>query len=364
MKIVTVIGARPQFVKAAVVSHAIKKHKGVKEVMVHTGQHFDANMSDIFFNQMKMDKPDYMLDINSSCHGEMTGKMLIEIEKVLILERPDFLLVYGDTNSTLAGALAASKLHIPVIHVEAGLRSYNMRMPEEINRVLTDKVSSILFCPTEQSRTNLIKEGYDESQSNIIVTGDVMYDAALTFSKLNPEDNLVKQIVANDEFVLATIHRANNTDNKDKLKKIFSQLDGICEYQKVVMPLHPRTKKAMYKYGITTQVQCIDPVGYVDMLHLLKSCSLVITDSGGLQKEAYFFGKYCITLREETEWVELIEHGYNFLLGGKEAALLEVFDNYKNKTIKDKLELYGDGSASSKVAAYLLSNIKKVIVSV
>ena len=285
MKLVTVIGARPQFVKAAVVSNAIKKHKGVKEVMVHTGQHFDANMSDIFFNQMKMNKPDYMLDINSSGHGEMTGKMLIEIEKVLISECPDCLIVYGDTNSTLAGALAAAKLHVPVVHIEAGLRSYNLRMPEEINRILTDRISSILFCPTEQSKDNLLKEGYNDIDCDIIVTGDVMYDAAVVYSRFEPEDKLVKQISAGEEdFVLATIHRADNTDSKDKLKKIFSQLDKICMHQKVVMPLHPRTKKAMHKYGITTQVQCIDPVGYVDMLHLLKSCSLVITDSGGLQK--------------------------------------------------------------------------------
>ena len=358
MKFVTVIGARPQFVKAAVVSNAIKKHKGIKEVMVHTGQHFDANMSDIFFNQMKMNKPDYMLDINSSSHGEMTGKMLIEIEKVLTLESPDFLLVYGDTNSTLAGALAASKLHIPVVHVEAGLRSYNMRMPEEINRILTDKVSSILFCPTEQSRANLLKEGYNDLDCEIIVTGDVMYDAAIAFSKFDPEDKFVKEISAADEFVLGTIHRADNTNNKDKLKKIFSRLDEICVHQKVVMPLHPRTKKAMQKYGITTQVECIDPVGYVDMLHLLKTCSLVITDSGGLQKEAYFFSKFCLTLREETEWVELIEYGYNFLLGGKEESIFERFNYFKNKKIEDKLEIYGDGSASRKIADYLLNNIK------
>ena len=289
MKIITIIGARPQFIKASVVSKSIASQAALKEIIVHTGQHFDTNMSDIFFDQLCIPKPDYQLDINSGSHGEMTGRMLAEIERVIIKEMPDRVLVYGDTNSTLAGALAAIKLHVPVAHVEAGLRSFNMDMPEEINRILTDQMSDILFCPTQTAIDNLMCEGFDDKKKEVINVGDVMQDSALLFSEYATAPENFDII---DGFVLATLHRAENTDIFNRLSEIVNALNEVnCTIAPVVLPLHPRTRSAIEKVGLNLNVHVIEPVGYLEMLWLLKHCGLVLTDSGGVQKEAFSLAK-------------------------------------------------------------------------
>ena len=349
-KIVTIVGARPQFVKAAAVSRAISK-TDVREVIVHTGQHFDRNMSDIFFAEMEIPKPDYMLDIHSLSHGAMTGRMLERIEEVLIAEKPDGLMVYGDTNSTLAGAIAASKLHIPIIHVEAGLRSFNMRMPEEVNRILTDRISSLLFCPTDAAIANLKNEGFDGYNAKIVKNGDVMQDAAIYYAARSAQRSRV--IADNglaDGFVLATIHRQENTDDPQKLRSIIDGLNTISQERKVVMPLHPRTRNILAQQNITPQFTVIDPVGYFDMVELLKHCALVVTDSGGVQKEAFFFAKPCITAREQTEWVELVDNGFNVLVGSDEQKMVAAFHQSMQKTYSFDVNLYGNGNASVAVA--------------
>ena len=322
MKLITIIGARPQFIKAAAVSREIAKHNDIQEIIVHTGQHFDANMSEIFFDQMQIPKPDYNLEINSLSHGAMTGRMIERIEEALLKEQPDWVLVYGDTNSTIAGSLAAKKLHIKVAHVEAGLRSFNRNMPEEINRILTDKISDILFCPTDTAVQNLQNEGIGKnSLARIVKCGDVMQDAAIFYSDLaqKPELDLPKQ------FILATIHRAENTDDPKRLTSIFNALAEISNEIPIILPLHPRTKKIISNSQLTThnsQLIFIDPIGYLEMIYLLKNCSLVMTDSGGLQKEAFFFHKPCVTLRDETEWVELVENGFNKIVGADENKII------------------------------------------
>lgn len=348
MKLLTIIGARPQFIKAAAVSREVAKHEDVTEVIVHTGQHFDANMSEIFFDQMHIPKPDYNLSINSLSHGAMTGRMLEEIEKVLLIEKPDWVLVYGDTNSTIAGALAAKKLHIKVAHVEAGLRSFNMNMPEEVNRILTDRISNILFCPTETAISNLFKEGYENIDIQIENCGDVMYDAAMFYSKmsLKPEENLP------DKFILATCHRAENTDDSERLSSIFSAMGMISEETPIVLPLHPRTRNILAKSKIKhdfPNLYLIDPVGYLEMVWMLQNCSMVMTDSGGLQKEAYFFQKMCLTMRDETEWVELVEHGFNLLCGADEARIVNSYKAVIDLKKDFSTKLYGDGEASKKI---------------
>ena len=354
MKIVTVIGARPQFIKAAVVSRAIAAYKDIKEVIVHTGQHFDANMSDIFFEEMCIPKPDYNLNVNGLGHGAMTGQMLEKIETVLLQEKPDWVLVYGDTNSTIAGALAAKKLHIKVAHVEAGLRSFNMDMPEEINRILTDRISDILFCPTETAVNNLKKEGYENINCRIIRNGDVMQDAALFYAgrAVRPKADIP------EDFVLCTVHRAENTDEPERLRNIFSALEEISKRCRVVLPLHPRTKGKLSAIGYDTNnshILFIEPVGYLEMVWMLKHCRLVMTDSGGLQKEAYFFDKYCITLRDETEWTELVESGYNFLAGSDKTRVSAVFEQlYSKESISCRRPLYGKGDAGMIVVAALI----------
>ena len=362
MKIITVIGARPQFVKAAVVSNAIDDHNKIskniiEEIIVHTGQHFDENMSKIFFDQMKIRKPDYNLDIHSLSHGAMTGQMMSKIEEILLKEKPDWLLVYGDTNSTLAGALAAKKLHIKVAHVEAGLRSFNDRMPEEINRILTDRISDILFCPTQKAVDNLQKEGYANINSKVELSGDVMKDAAMHYSQFAQKPEGVK---LPDSFILSTIHRAENTDNLDSLKSIFSSLGKIADDMPIVIPLHPRTSKilAQNNLELDKNIICIEPVGYLEMVYLLDKCKLVMTDSGGLQKEAYFFKKPCITLREETEWVELLDNGYNTIVGSNAEQILLAYNTIKtsNYNLIEKRELYGDGKSSNFIIENLLKN--------
>ena len=359
MKIITVIGARPQFVKAATVTRALKKHPHIQEILVHTGQHFDANMSDIFFQEMKIDTPKYHLGISGKGHGAMTGEMLAEIEKICQLEKPNLLLVYGDTNSTLAGALAAAKLHIPVAHVEAGLRSFNMKMPEEINRILTDRISNYLFCPTETAIENLNKEGFDHFNCQIVKTGDVMLDAALFYSQSSKEKAQVYPRLDLQKFSLCTIHRAENTDSKERLESIFKALKEIAKSTAIVLPLHPRTKKFIQDYKIDTgAVRLIDPVGYFDMLEFLKHAEFILTDSGGLQKEAYFFNKPCITLRDETEWVELVQAGHNQVVGTETENILQAVGHLQARGSAWPKGIYGDGKASEQIAAYLAQHMK------
>lgn len=354
MKVVTVIGARPQFIKAAVVSRAFQKSNQVDEVIVHTGQHFDSNMSDVFFEEMSIPKPKYNLNINGLGHGAMTGQMLEKIEEVLLEEKPDWVLVYGDTNSTLAGAIAATKLHIKVAHVEAGLRSFNMKMPEEVNRILTDRVSNVLFCPTDQAVDNLLKEGYANIDAYIVNIGDVMQDAAMFYSSKAKIGNL--EIPS--DYILCTIHRAENTDDPQRLKSIIDALNKISQNTDIVLPLHPRTRLKLDAIGFsfeTSKIKFIEPVGYLEMVYLLKNCSLVMTDSGGLQKEAYFFSKYCITLRDETEWVELVNNGYNSLVGSDYNQIInEVERQLKSGDLEKSDYLYGRGDAGEKILEKLL----------
>ena len=352
-KILTIIGARPQFIKAATVSREFIK-SGIHEIIVHTGQHFDANMSDVFFTEMDIPKPHYHLEINSLGHGAMTGRMLEKIEEVLLKEKPDGVLVYGDTNSTLAGALAASKLHIPVAHVEAGLRSFDMKMPEEINRILTDRISKLLFCPTQTAVKNLEKEGFKNFDCQIEQPGDVMYDAVLFYrQKAKEVSSIVKRESLNKNgFALVTLHRAENTNDPERLRSICTALNEIHKTLPVVMPLHPRTKGLLNSYSLHLDVNVIKPVGYFDMLSLLENCKLVLTDSGGLQKEAYFFEKFCLTLRDQTEWVELVEAGANEIVGADTKKILTGFTKNQDSVFKST-SLYGDGDAARKIVEKL-----------
>lgn len=353
MKILTIVGARPQFIKAATISREIRKRSGINEIIVHTGQHFDHNMSEVFFDEMDIPIPDYNLAINSLSHGAMTGRMIEEIEKVLIKEKPDWLLVYGDTNSTLAGALAAKKLHIKVAHVEAGLRSFNMSMPEEVNRILTDRISDVLICPTTTAAQNLANEGFDHHECEILTIGDVMYDAALYYRTRKRQPN----VDLDKDFVLATIHRAENTNEPSRLKCIIESLNEINRENQVVVPLHPRTKKYIEQYELHIEFTCIEPLGYLEMIYLLEDCSKVITDSGGLQKEAYFFGKPCLTLRDETEWVELVEAGVNVLESPvSKSKVIDGYQKMRFDKINEGKKLYGDGNAAELVVKALLSN--------
>ncbi len=351
-KIVTIVGARPQFVKAAVVSRVLAT-AGMKEVIVHTGQHFDANMSDVFFEEMCIPKPHYNLNINGLGHGAMTGQMLEKIEEVLLEEKPDWVLVYGDTNSTIAGALAAKKLHIRVAHVEAGLRSFNMAMPEEINRILTDRISDVLFCPTDSAIENLKREGFEHIACRIVKNGDVMQDAAMFYAgkARKPEQDIPER------FVLCTVHRAENTDDPQRLSGIFKALERISQELPVVLPLHPRTRNKLAGIGYdfaNSKIRFIEPVGYLEMVWLLKQCELVMTDSGGLQKEAYFFGKYCVTMRDETEWVELVENGFNQLAGSDTDRILECVTELRQKEqCGFESRLYGNGDAGKQIVEFL-----------
>lgn len=356
MKLLTIVGARPQFVKAAALSREIKKHPELQEIIVHTGQHFDANMSDIFFEEMDIPKPHYNLNINGLSHGAMTGQMLEQLEKVMLDEKPDVVLVYGDTNSTIAGALAAKKLHIKVAHVEAGLRSFNMAMPEEINRILTDRISDWLFCPTDTAIENLQREGFGHHNCTVVKTGDVMEDAALYYaSKAAQQSNILNSLqLESGRFILATIHRAENTDNPHNLEQIVGALNHLHAQTPVVVPLHPRTRKIMADRNITPQFTIIDPVGYFDMIMLLQHCALVITDSGGLQKEAFFFSKYCITTREQTEWVELVKHGYNTIAGTNQQLIIDNALHHLGKAFPERLNLYGNGAACANICEALL----------
>jgi len=343
-KIVTILGARPQFVKGAVLSRVIQEHNSIQEIIVHTGQHYDANMSAIFFDEMQIPKPKYNLDINGLGHGAMTGQMMEKIEAILLDEKPDAVVVYGDTNSTIAGALTAKKLHIKVIHIEAGLRSYNMQMPEEVNRIVTDRISDLLSCPTQTAIDNLHKEGFDNLPVKVELHGDIMKDAVSFYSKLSDEKATVlqKHKLLNNQFVLTTIHRQENTDSKEALTNIFKALDEIHKEKQVVLPLHPRTANKLKEYQIKTTITLINPVGYFDMLALLKNCAMVITDSGGLQKEAFFNQKLCIIAREETEWVELVTNGFATITGSNTQKIIRTFKSFIQKEASFTLPLYGN----------------------
>lgn len=352
MKIVTVVGARPQFIKAAAISRAILERPSVRELIVHTGQHFDANMSDVFFEQLGIPRPAHHLGIGGGSHGAMTGRQLEAIEAVLMAERPDWVLVYGDTNSTLAGALAAVKLHIPVAHVEAGLRSFNRRMPEEINRILTDHASTALFAPTTTAQANLLTEGVDPQRVHL--SGDVMYDAALYYRERAVPPAVFERLgLEPGRFVLATIHRAENTDDPQRLSAIFK---GLADSGRdVVLPLHPRTRQNLQSLGVpvSERVHLISPVGYLEMVWLEMNCALIATDSGGVQKEAYFHQKPCVTLREETEWVELVDTGWNTLTGADPIAIAAAISSARRPA--GDVELYGKGDAASRIVAELMS---------
>ncbi len=353
-KIVTIIGARPQFIKAAAVSRALREEyaSDLDEVLVHTGQHYDENMSSVFFEELEILEPSYNLGISGGDHGEMTGRMLEAIEKVLLEEKPDWVLVYGDTNSTLAGALAAAKLHIPIAHVEAGLRSFNMKMPEEINRILTDRVSSLLFCPTEVAVANLTGEGILDGVLNV---GDVMYDVALFYGEKSATASSIQSRLDLDRsrYALATCHRAENTDDPVRLENIVSALAKIAEQMPVVFPLHPRTKKLIKANNLEhflDPLKVLEPLSFLDMVALERDAGVVLTDSGGVQKEAFFYDIPCITMRDETEWVETVEAGWNTLAGASKTAIVEAADAALAGSARSKKIMpYGDGRAAQAI---------------
>lgn len=351
LRIITVVGARPQFIKAAAVSRVIREQhtNNITEMLVHTGQHYDENMSQVFFEELDIPVPRFNLEIAGGCHGAMTGRMLEGIERILLDESPDLVLVYGDTNSTLAGALAAAKLHIPVAHVEAGLRSFNMRMPEEINRILTDRISALLFCPTEVASANLHNEGVRDGVFNV---GDVMYDVALFYRDLARQRSTVKTELGLKDggYVLATCHRAENTDDPTRLEEILIGLSHVSEKMSVVLPLHPRTRKIIGAYGLeslTEKITLLPPLPFLDMVALEQSAQTILTDSGGVQKEAFFYRVPCITMRDETEWVETVRLGWNTLVGASAARIVDACARATRPPISEKP--YGNGNAAQAI---------------
>lgn len=361
-KIMTVLGARPQFVKASVVSRALREEASLDEVVVHTGQHYDANLSQVFFDELEIPSPNFHLGIGSGPHGKQTGEMMIKLEELLLSEKPDLLLIYGDTNSTLAGALAASKLHIPIAHVEAGLRSYNRRMPEEVNRILADQLSSLLFTPTLQAVQNLRQEGYADSR--IVEVGDVMYDAALYYlEKALHKSKILEQLNHRPkDYILATIHRAENTNEILRLKNIFTALERINRLKGVILPLHPRTRHLLEQHfpGWISRlsIHIIEPIGFFDMILLEKQAALIITDSGGVQKEAFFYQIPCLTLRDQTEWVETVEFGWNKLVPPIDAdTIYEEAQKALNMQGQASNYPYGKGNASQLIVQNLKENI-------
>ena len=369
-KIITVIGARPQIIKAAAISRAIKNNFSDKilEVIVHTGQHYDENMSQIFFEELEIPFPDYNLNVGSGSHGEQTAKMLEGLENIYLQEKPDAVIVYGDTNSTIAGALAASKIHIPVIHIEAGLRSFNKAMPEEINRIACDHMSTLLFTPTEIGQRNLLNEGIKNDKKEvasidnpkIYLCGDIMYDNSLYFSAMSEQKSeILKELeITTDEFILCTIHRDTNTDDTANLNAIFLALLRIQKTSnlKIVLPLHPRTKEKLNSHldeNLLTELnqnknfKIIPPLGFLDIISLEKNARLIITDSGGLQKEAFFFQKPCVILREQTEWIEIVENGNALIAGANELKIISSVETLMKRTDFTYPNLYGDGNAAN-----------------
>jgi UDP-GlcNAc3NAcA epimerase len=379
IKIVTIIGARPQIIKAAALSRAIKNSFSdkIQEVIVHTGQHYDHNMSEVFFEELGIPKPNYNLNIGSLSHGKQTAKMIEGIEEILITENPQAIVLYGDTNSTLAGTIAASKIHVPIVHIEAGLRSFNKKMPEEINRIMCDHSSTLLFSPTQTGIKNLEKEGFDlgnkapisNDNPGVFHCGDIMFDNSLYFSDIAEQksDILSKFNLSNSNYILSTLHRNNNTDDPERLTAIFSSLIKISEkhHLKVILPLHPRTKKILTKnlskdvYDKTIYsefIQIIEPVSFLEMIQLEKNASLVMTDSGGVQKEAYFFNKPVLVLRSESEWIEIIEVGAGIICDANENKILDSFQKlYQNKELNFD-SIFGDGKAAEFICQKMFEN--------
>jgi len=369
-KIITVIGARPQIIKAAAISRAIKNNFSDKilEVIVHTGQHYDENMSQIFFEELEIPFPNYNLNVGSGSHGEQTAKMLEGLENIYLKEKPDAVIVYGDTNSTIAAALAAAKIHIPVIHIEAGLRSFNKAMPEEINRIACDHMSTLLFTPSETGHRNLLNEGIKNDQNEaaridnpkIYLCGDIMYDNSLYFSAMSEQKSKILEEleITTNEFILCTIHRDTNTDDKSNLNAIFRALLRIQKTTnlKIVLPLHPRTKEKLNSHldeNLLTEInqnknfKIIPPTGFLDIISLEKNARLIITDSGGLQKEAFFFQKPCVILRDQTEWIEIVENGNALIAGANELKIISSVETLNKKTDYTYPNLYGDGNAAN-----------------
>ncbi|MCT4582629.1 MAG: UDP-N-acetylglucosamine 2-epimerase (non-hydrolyzing) [Flavobacteriales bacterium] len=380
MKIITIIGARPQIIKAAALSRAISNHFAdtISEIIVHTGQHYDQNMSEVFFDELGIPKPTINLNIGSGSHGKQTALMIEKIEEILIEEQPNALVVYGDTNSTLAATIAASKIHVPIVHIEAGLRSFNKKMPEEINRIMCDHASSLLFSPTKAGYQNLLAEGFKASSSlpytadnpGIFHCGDVMYDNSLYFSELSAKESTIIDDLGltKGAFILATVHRNDNTDNKAHLTAIFEAFESIATQhnQTIVLPLHPRTKKMLHQLFseafVTSllsnkNIQIIEPVSFLDMIALEMHSKMIITDSGGVQKEAFFFKKPCIILRPETEWIELVECGAAKIVGADKKLILESFDYFEKANNLSFPELFGDGKAAKFIGEQLLTSL-------
>lgn len=360
LRILTVVGARPQFIKAAAVSRAIEVHGAgnVSESLLHTGQHFDSNMSDVFFTELGIPAPKYNLGISGGTHGAMTGRMIEGIETIIATEKPDWLLIYGDTNSTLAGAVAAAKLHVPIAHVEAGLRSFNMRMPEEINRILSDRISSLLFCPTSTAEANLRAEGLVAGVYNV---GDVMYDVALHYKAQagNKSDALNRLGVVPQGFVLSTCHRAENTDDAARLSDILSALSEIAKDLPVVLPLHPRTRKIIADRDLTHLLSGLiltEPLSFLDMVALEQAAALIVTDSGGVQKEAFFYGVPCVTMRDETEWVETVDLGWNMIAGAKCEVIVQAAHTFlTHPPAASQSAPYGTGNAAERIVETMVS---------
>ncbi len=358
MRILTIIGTRPQIIKASVVSKQLGL-KGIEEVILHTGQHFDANMSQQFIKELTLPMPDINLNINNVGHCVMTGRMMEGIAEAIKKINPDAILVYGDCNSTLAGALAARQEGKKLIHVEAGLRSKNEVMPEELNRIVVDRISNFLFCPTQQAMLNLQKEGFEHLKKRVIFSGDVMMDAAIEYSTIADRKSTIFEENAEfqkGQYALCTFHRAENIYAEKNIKDICSAVEDISKNMQVIIPLHPATRKQLEHFRLKPKVCLIPPIGYLDMNLLIRNARIVITDSGGLQKEAYFFNKFCVTLREETEWSELVDGGYSILAGTQTDRILEaVHQLCENKYIKLH-QYYGEGSASKTIARYLVES--------
>lgn len=355
MKILTIIGARPQFVKASVLSRAFEAYPEIQEYLVHTGQHYDDNMSNVFFKELGLRQADKNLNVQGGSNASMVAQMILAIESIIKDQNPDLVLVYGDTNSTLAGAITAKMCDKKLAHVEAGMRHGDLSISEELNRVLTDNVSDFLFCSTEEAMKNLIKEGIESKQAQAFLCGDLMMDAALHYSKIAESRPFLFDEKIKANYILCTLHRAENVDNKERLTNLFSALDKIVGTIPVILPIHPRTRKRMEEFGLTTSVSLVDPVGYLDIINLIKHSSLILTDSGGLQKEAYCFKKHTVLLREHTEWVELQENGYLICTGTDPEKIIKAFNMLQQKKSSFTEKFYGQGDGGKNIAKIINS---------